>query len=64
MTTGILVCLPKHNHADTLDDYRPLTLLNADLKIYVRILANRLKLTMHEIIHDSQYSAGPGRNIT
>jgi hypothetical protein len=62
-TRGIIVCLPKHNEPERVKDDRPLTLLNADHKIYTRILANRLKPTLKDIIHDNQYSAVPGRNI-
>jgi hypothetical protein len=30
---GILVCLPKHHRANRPQDFRPLTMLNTDLKI-------------------------------
>jgi hypothetical protein len=40
---GIIVCLPKRQNAQNLDDYRPLTILNADFKLLTRITANRLK---------------------
>jgi hypothetical protein len=60
---GIIVCLPKHKDPERVQDYRPLTLLNAELKIYSRILANRLKPTLHKVMQESQYSAIPERNI-
>jgi hypothetical protein len=63
ITRGIIVCLPKNNRPQTVSDYRPLTLLNTDYKIYARVLANRLKTTIRDIINDTQYSAVPGRNI-
>jgi mannosylglycoprotein endo-beta-mannosidase len=56
---GVIVCLPKHTVVKRVKDYRPLTLLNTDHKIYSRILANRLKSTLRIVIHDSQYSAIP-----
>jgi hypothetical protein len=62
-TQGLIVCLPKKSKPHTVNDYRPLTLLNTDHKIYARILANRLKLNIHDILHPTQYSAVPGRNI-
>jgi hypothetical protein len=60
---GIIVCLPKKASAYTLNDYRPLTLLNTDYKIYARILNNRIKPTLKDVLHASQYSVVPGRNI-
>jgi hypothetical protein len=62
-TRGIIVCLPKNKEPERAKDYRPLTLLNADHKIYARILANRLKPKMNDVIQDTQYSAVPGQNI-
>lgn len=63
ITRGVIVCLSKSNRPKTVSDYRPLTLLNTDYKIYARVLANRIKMTMRDIISDTQYSAAPGRNI-
>jgi hypothetical protein len=37
-----LVCLPKKNDPGGQEDYRPLTLLNADYKILTRVIANRM----------------------
>jgi hypothetical protein len=62
-TQGLIVCLPKKSKPQTVNDYRPLALLNTDHKIYARILANRLKLTIHDVLYPTQYSAVPGRNI-
>jgi hypothetical protein len=60
---GIIVCIPKTNNPRSVEDFRPLTLMNTDYKIYARILANRLKPTMNAVLHATQYSAVPGRNI-
>jgi hypothetical protein len=35
----------------------------ADCKIYERILANRLKMTINDVLYDTQYSAVTGRKI-
>jgi hypothetical protein len=40
---GIIVLLPKTTNPTTPEHYRALTLLNADIKIVARIIANRLK---------------------
>jgi len=36
---GIIVCITKHAHPVTIDDYRPLTLMNTDNKILTKIIA-------------------------
>jgi len=40
---GHVVCMPKKPQPVRIEDYRPLTLLNAEYKILARIIANRLK---------------------
>ena len=60
---GIIVCIPKGTHPKTVADYRTLTLLNSDYKIYARIIANRIKQTAQAVIHETQYSATSTRNI-
>ena len=57
------MCLPKHKQPEKVNDYRPLTLLNTDYKLYTRILARRLQTTMGDIMNEEQYSAVKDRNI-
>jgi hypothetical protein len=51
----IIVCIPKKNTPTSIDDYRPLTLLNADTKLLTRILSERIKPHLQDIIHKGQY---------
>ncbi len=46
-----------------LDDYRPITLLNTELKILARVLANRLQLVISDLIGSEQTFAVKGRSI-
>ena len=45
-----------------IKNYRPISLLNIDLKIITKALANRLKPILHKVIHDNQ-TCIPGRRI-
>ena len=46
-----------------LDDYRPITLLNTELKNLARVLANRLQLVISDLIGPEQTYAVKGRSI-
>ena len=46
-----------------LDDYRPITLLNTELKILARVLANRLQLVISDLIGPEQNYVVKGRSI-
>lgn len=60
---GIIVCVPKTKVPRRITDYRSITLLNADYKIYGRILANRMRMVTPELLHTSQYCARAGTII-
>ena len=65
---GCLVMLykyPKATNKDSKDirNYRPLTLLNADYKIYSSIMMVRLVLLLDKQIGPQQYAFLPGRKI-
>lgn len=60
---GILLCLLKTDSPTTPADYRPITLLNTDYKILVCIIANRLRPTLADVLHPSQYSGVLGSTI-
>ena len=46
-----------------LDDYRPITLLNTELKILARVLANCLQIAISDLISPEQTFAVKGRSI-
>ena len=65
VTRGVITLLKKGGrHAgEGLDDYRPITLLNTELKILARVLANRLQLVISDLIGPEQTFAVKGRSI-
>ena len=60
---GAIRITHKKGNRDELKNYRPITLLNCDLKIVTRALSKRLKTILPSIIHNSQ-KAVPGRHIS
>lgn len=50
--SSILMVLPKPNKDFTLcSTYRPFSILNAGIKIYAKVLANRLAVHMTKLVH-------------
>jgi hypothetical protein len=52
---GIIVCIPKQLNALHIEDYRPPTILNTDLKLLARIIAILLRQWMPDLLQNSQY---------
>ena len=52
ITKGMITLLKKGGRHvwEELDDYRPITLLNTEVKILARVLANRLQLVISDLI--------------
>ena len=65
VTKGGITLLKKDGRHvwEGLDDYRPITLLNTELKILARVLANRLQLVISDLIGPEQTFAVKGRSI-
>ena len=65
ITKGVITLLKKESRhvRGELDDNRPITLLNTDLKILARVLANRLQLVISDLIGSEQNYAVKGRSI-
>ncbi|KAI0498301.1 hypothetical protein KFK09_021542 [Dendrobium nobile] len=49
-----ITLIPKHSHANSISDYRPISLCNVFYKVVAKLLANRLKKVLPYIIHESQ----------
>ena len=52
---GRIVCLPKKLRTTRPEDFRHTILLNADLKLMSRILANRISSWFTPILHPNQH---------
>ena len=64
ITKGVITLLKKKDKTGRgVEDYRPITLLNTDLKILAKIIANRLLDVAEDLIAPQQTYALKGRSI-
>lgn len=59
----ITILYKRKGERSDLKNWRPISLLNVDYKILAKVLANRLKSVIGQIIHPDQTCGIPGRRI-
>ncbi|KAL6127132.1 hypothetical protein ACLB2K_075175 [Fragaria x ananassa] len=62
--SGIIILIPKVDHADSIKQFRPIALTNFAFKIIPKIIAIRLASVASRIISPQQQSFVAGRNIS
>lgn len=60
---ALMCLLYKKGDRRVISNWRPLSLLNSDYKLFSRILVNRLRVWMPTLIHEDQRGFVPGRWI-
>ena len=61
---GWMCPIYKKNDRNEISNYRPITILNTDYKIFTKVLATRLAQVAPSLLHKSQAGFVPGRRIT
>ena len=61
---GVVTLLFKKGEASDLRNWRPITLLNFDLKLFSKVLTLRMATVLEDVIHPDQTCAVAGRRIT
>jgi len=60
---GIIICIPKTENRNTLNNWRPITLLNVDYKVLSGVLSYRMREILKDIIGQQQKGFLRGRYI-
>jgi hypothetical protein len=60
---GTIILIPKSLDSNSIQQYRPICLLNVSFKIFTKVLANRLTTVANKVISPTQSAFLPGRNI-
>jgi len=58
-----IALIPKKSNPESVDDYRPISLLNYSLKCITKILSIRLQSVILQLVHANQYGFIKGRTI-
>lgn len=63
LNTAYITMIPKHEGADQVKDFRPISLVHSFAKIITKILANRLAKKLHEMVSPNHCAIIKGRFI-
>jgi hypothetical protein len=58
----VIILIPKVRSPSNVSEFRPISLLNCDYKIFTKILANRMLKCLHLLIGDSQSACISGKS--
>ncbi|XVE89968.1 hypothetical protein DITRI_Ditri20bG0039100 [Diplodiscus trichospermus] len=63
LNASFIALIPKCDSPSSLNQYRPISLVSSLYKILAKVLANRLRLVIGEVVDDNQFSFMKGSQI-
>lgn len=63
INSSLIALIPKKENPETVDDYRPISLLNYSLKCITKLLSTRIQSVILQLVHKNQYGFIKGRTI-
>lgn len=63
INSSYITLVPKKDNPESVNDFRPISLLNSSFKLLTKILANRLQRVALQVIHENQYGFIKGKTI-
>ena len=63
INTSFITLVPKVTNPETVNDYRPISLMNISPKLVAKLLADRLQTVILDLIHKNQYGFIKTRTI-
>ena len=54
ISNSFITLVAKINSPETVNDFRPISLLNMDIKLLIKLLADRLQLVILQLLHANQ----------
>jgi hypothetical protein len=63
INSSFITLIPKKDVPETVNDYRPISLMNLSPKMVTKILADRLQLEIRDLVHKNQYGFIRSRTI-
>ena len=55
INSSFITLVPKVNNLETVNDFRPISLLNCSIILLTKILADRLQQVILQLLHENQY---------
>ena len=63
INSSFITLIPKKNNPESLNDYRPISLLSSVLKLLTKLMANRVQPIILKLVHKNQYGFIKSRTI-